>query len=428
MTAFDDTQTATQAQFDTELTPKERRKLRVRRFFGLVLPLGVIGLAVAGTIGMGALKPKPEKKEDVVKAVPVLVASPVLDDVVLKVSVQGEVQPRTEINLVPQVSGKITYMSPKFIEGGKFKRGDLLARIDPREYELRVVQARANVAQAETVVLREESEGENARRDWEELGRSGSPTPLTLRKPQLAEAKAQLESAKAQLSEAELRLSRTALYAPFSGRVTQRHVDQGEFVTSGTKLGRIYSTAMMDVRFPLTNDELRRVGLTLGFEASKSTPAIPVVLNANVAGVENEWEGKIVRTDSMFDATTRVLYAYAEVKNTKSIGSNKGTPLAPGIFVNAQIQGESYEDVTVVPRAALRGNNKVYIANDDGTLSIKTVSVISSNRREAILESGVTLNETVITSPIRGVADGMKIQIVQAGELQATTLTEAGAE
>jgi len=69
------------------------------------------------------------------------------------VNVQGEVQPRTEINLVPQVSGKITYMSPKFIEGGKFKKGDLLIRIDPREFELRLIQARANVAQNETAVI-----------------------------------------------------------------------------------------------------------------------------------------------------------------------------------------------------------------------------------------------------------------------------------
>ena len=200
-------------------------------------------------------------------------------------------------------------MSPKFIEGGRFNKGDLLARIEPAEFELRVTQAKANVAQAETVITRETSEANIARRDWEELGRSGEPTPLTLREPQMAEAKAQLASAKARLAEAELHLARTSLYAPFRGRVTMRHVDQGEFVSAGTRLGEIYATNIMDVRLPMTNDELRRAGLTLGFEAGRTTPGIPVTLSADVAGTYSEWQGRIVRTDSRFDSQTRVLHA-----------------------------------------------------------------------------------------------------------------------
>jgi len=95
-------------------------------------------------------------------------------------------------------------------------------RIEPTEFELRVTQAKASVAQAETVITREASEAAIARRDWEELGRSGEPTPLTLREPQMAEAKAQLASAQARLAETELQLARTSLYAPFTGRVTLR--------------------------------------------------------------------------------------------------------------------------------------------------------------------------------------------------------------
>ena len=411
------------------LTPKERRKLIIWRIVGIVLPLVVIALAVGAIMVMGAMKPEPEKKEDVVKAMPVLTARALQEDVTLKVSVQGEVQPRTQINLVPQVSGKINYMSPKFIEGGKFRKGELLVRVEPREYELRVIQARANVAQAETVIAREQSESDNARRDWEELGRGSSPTALTLREPQLAEARAQLEAAKAQLGEAELNLSRASLYAPFSGRVMQRAIDKGEFVVAGTQLGEIYATDIMDVRFPLTNDELRRIGLTLGFETNKTTPAIPVTLQATIAGTDNVWQGQIVRTDSMFDTSTRVLYAYAEVKGNKSAGPDNTTPLAPGIFVNAEIEGEALTDVTVIPRGALRGTDKVYLANSDDTLSIQTVSVLSSDRNRAILSSGVSSGQAVITSPIRGVADGMKVQIVTSEAMLSEAVSpEAASE
>ena len=168
-----------------------RKKLFIWRVLLLLLPLLIIGGAIGGFVAMGALKPKPEEKVDIVKAIPVLTATATQEDVTLSVNVQGEVQPRTEINLVPQVSGLATYMSPKFIEGGQFNKGDLMVRIEPAEFELRVIQAKANVAQAETIISREQSESNLARRDWEELGRGGEATPLILREPQMAEARAQ---------------------------------------------------------------------------------------------------------------------------------------------------------------------------------------------------------------------------------------------
>ncbi|GGX70108.1 hemolysin D [Litorimonas cladophorae] len=378
----------------------------------LLLPLLIIGGAIGGFVAMGALKPKPEEKVDVVKAIPVLTSTATQEDVTLSVNVQGEVQPRTEINLVPQVSGLATYMSPKFIEGGQFNKGDLMVRIEPAEFELRVIQAKANVAQAETVISREQSESNLARRDWEELGRGEEATPLILREPQMAEARAQLASAKARLAEAELQLTRTSLYAPFEGRVTIRHVDQGEFVTAGTKLGEIYATDIMDVRLPLTNEELRRAGMTLGFEAARSTSGIPVKLSADVAGTFSQWQGHVVRTDSRFDSQTRVLYAYAEVKDPFGAGADNGTPLAPGIFVNAAVEGQKIANAIIIPRSALRGNDKVYVAEDD-TLSIRDVNVISSDRNRAVLDGGLSVGDIVITSPIRGVADGMKIAVVK---------------
>jgi len=397
-----------------------RKKLWIWRVITFVLPLLVIIGAIAGFAVMSALKPKPDEKEDIVKALPVLTALAVQDDVTLTVNVQGEVQPRTQINMVPQVSGLITYMSQKFIEGGRFNKGDLLVKIDPAEFELRVIQAKANVAQAETAITRETSEASIAKHDWEELGLSGRPTPLTLREPQMAEAEAQLASAQARLAEAELQLARTSLYAPFTGRVTLRHVDQGEFVTAGTQLGEIYAVDVMDVRLPMTNEELHRAGLTLGFEVSAKTPGILVSLSANVAGAQSQWQGRIVRTDSRFDSTTRVLFAYAEVRDPFGAGASDGVPLAPGIFVNAAVEGQKLDDIIVIPRSALRGNDKVYLAKDE-ILSIETVTVISSDRDRVILDGGIDVGDKVITSPIRGVADGMKIAVVSSGALESET-------
>ncbi len=385
----------------------------VRRGLVFALPVVVIGGATGAVMAMAAMKPQPEKTEDVVKAIPVLVETAVLDDVTLAVSAQGEVQPRTKINVVPQVGGKISYMSPSFIEGGRFKKGDLLVRIEPAEYDLRVVQARANVAQAETTLTREKSEAQIALKDWEELGVGDAPSSLTLREPQMAEAAARLASAKAQLGEAELQQRRTSIYAPFDGRVTSRFVNQGEFVSTGLHLGEIYSTSVMDVRVPMSNEDLARAGLSLGFIADKNNPGIPVSLHANVAGKDAHWQGHIVRTDSGFDPKTRVLYAYVEVKDPFGKGASDGVPLAPGIFVTADIEGEKIKNTIVIPRTGLRGKDQVYVAVNDDTLSIKTVSVASSDRNRAIITSGLEAGEHVVTSPIRGVADGMKIDVVE---------------
>jgi len=389
--------------------PKRTGRARLWMWRGLIfiLPVLVIIGALGANIAMGAFKSEPEEKEQEVKAIPVLTAPAQTQDVMLHVRTQGEVQPRTEIGIVPQVSGRISFMSPQFIDGGRFKKGELLVRIEPREFELRVTQARAELAQMQTVLQREESESLIARRDWEDIGSGKAPSALTLREPQMAEARANLEAAKARLSEAELQLARTSLYAPFTGRVTQRLIDGGEFVTAGTRLGEVYASDIMDVRLPLTHEELRRTGLTIGYQAPKQG-GIKVMLSADVAGQYAEWPAFITRTDSRFDGENRVLFVYAEVKDPFA----NDVPLAPGLFVEAKIDGQELKDMVVIPRAALRGEDKVYLANADETLSIQTVQVMSSNRETAILSAGLLPRDLVITSPIRGVADGMKIDRV----------------
>lgn len=388
-----------------------RRKLILHRLVAIGLPILVIALAVGSTVAMSALSPEPEETEDPIKALPVLTAMAKADSVQMSVRAQGEVQPRTEINLVGEVSGRITYMAPNFLEGAQFSRGDLLVRIDPTEYRLRVTQAEANVRQAETVLAREQSEAALARMDWEDLGSGGEATPLTLREPQMAEAAAQLESAKARLAEAKLQLSRTQVRAPFSGRVIERQVNAGEFVNQNGTLGRVYATDIMDVRLPMTQSDLRQAGLYLGFEADYAE-GLPVTLSANIAGRLQQWDGRITRTDARFDATSRVLHVYAEVRDPFARNNSDQPPLAPGLFVDATIDGPTIGDVVTVPRAALRGQDKVYVAQSDDTLLIRTVEVQSSERDQVVLSRGLSGGETVVISPIRGAADGMKIEIV----------------
>ena len=384
-------------------------RLRLRRFLSFILPVLIIAGAIGSIMVMSSMKPEPEETTEEVKAMPVLTAPATTENVTLSVTTQGEVQPRTQISLVPQVSGMLVYMSPKFIEGGAFNKGDLLVRIDPAEYELRVVQARANIAQAETALTRERSESEIARQDWDELGDGGAPSALTLREPQMAEAAARLAGANAQLAEAELQLSRTSIYAPFSGRVIRRDVNSGAYVRTAQSLGEIYAANIMDVRLPLTNQELGRAGLPVGYSA-QSGKGIPVTLSADVAGTLASWNAEIVRTDSRFDPETRVLYAYAEVRNPFA---KDAPPLVPGTFVDAKVSGEDVNSAVIIPRNGLRGDDRVFVATSDETLEIRSVSVRASDRDRAVITGGLNAGEQVIISPIRGAASGMKIDVVE---------------
>ncbi len=386
-----------------------------KRSLKIVLPLVVLALAVGGVMYMGKLKPKAETKNEPPTATPVVTASAVTRSVELSVNSQGEVRPRTEINLAAQVGGRVKWLAPSFLEGGHFKRGQVIIRLDPAEYDLRVTQAEANVAQAQTVLTREISESDIARRDWEDLG-EGQASALTLREPQMAEARARLASAQAQLGEAKLQQSRTVVYAPFDGRVREKMVSLGDTISAGQNIARVYGVAIAEVKLPLTDIDMARLGLGIGFISTKTKPGPDVELSAIVAGQPHTWQGHIARISSSYDTATRVLFAYAEVADPYGKGADGGVPLASGLFVNVKIDGREVVNSIVVPRTALRGSDTIYIANKDKTLSIRTVKVASSTKDMVVITTGLSSGEKVITSPIRGVADGMKIELADFTE------------
>ena len=398
----------------------QRKSGRLKRLFIFLLPLLVVGAAAFGFLQMKKLKPKPETKTEPPRAAPVLTAIAQTSSVQLSVHTQGEVRPRAEISLAAQIGGKINYVSPNFLEGAQFNKGDVLLRLESTDYDLRVTQSQANVAQAQTVLTRELSEADIARLDWEDLG-EGKATPLSLRQPQVAEARAKLAAANAALQEAMLGQSRTAIYAPFDGRIREKTVAIGAYISPGQKLGQIYGVSIADVKLSLTDADLAKLGLGIGFKASRARPGPHVIFSATIAGESHIWHGIITRTDSGYDSATRILYAYAEVKDPYGKGSDNGTPFASGLYVDAKIAGRDIETSIVVPRNALRGTDRVFVANNDGTLSIRTVKILSSSRDQVVIASGLDDGETVITSPVRGVAEGMKIEIAKPSTNQVST-------
>lgn len=383
--------------------------MRARKVI-IVSGAGVIGLLAI--VGLFVLKPKPQRQPAEIPAPVVRVMEATPSQIQITVDAQGTVTPQREIDLVPEVAGKVVEVAPSFIAGGFFKKGDVLIRVDPRDYEFAVTRAEAQLASAKQRLALEEAEAEQARRDWTLLGEEGEPTPLVLREPQLADARAQLDAAQAQLNDAKLDLERTTIRAPFAGRVREKQVDIGQYVTPGARLGRIYSADVAEVRLPLTDRQLSYLGLPL--TPYQGLDSVNVIIRTTFAGERHEWQGVINRTEGAIDPRSRVLYAVAEVDDPFGLkgGDKARAPLAIGLFVEAAIEGKSYDNVFIVPRGALKEQDQMLLVDDEERLRFVTVDVLRSTSEGAVIRAGLNVGDKMVTSPLENPVDGMKVRIL----------------
>lgn len=381
-------------------------------FRKIVTIVGTVGILAGGfaLIGlMGSMRPKITPKEVALAPPAVFYEKADPRSLTLDVSAQGEVRPRTDINLTAEVAGRVVKTSDVFVVGGAFEKGDLLVKIEDADYRAALAGAKARVAQAEELLRREEAESDLARKDYEALGRETDPSELTLRMPQLAQARAAYAAAKAEQATAALNLERTEIRAPFKGRVRERSAGVGQFISPGAPIGRIFSTDVAEIRFPINDADLAKLGLPIAFVETPENPGPAAILSATVAGRLHEWKARIARTDGAIDAATRQISVIAVVDDPYGEGANDGVPLAMGLFVDARIQGKPFDNAIVLPRSALYGRDTVYVIMDDDTLDARTVAVVSADKDTITIAGGVAAGERVVTSPLRGAKEGDKV-------------------
>lgn len=384
----------------------------MKKLFRIAAPVLVL---VAGAVIIQVLvaaKPEPEKNEDAARPISLYVDEVKSERVTIGVKTQGEVRPKTEIDLVPQVSGRIVEMSDSFNEGAEFTPDSILLKIDDIEYRLAVIDAEARVAEAQTSLERQHATAVLKEEEWREGRKSQEPTPFSLNLTQVKEAEAKLLAAKADLRKAQLDLERTEIRLPFFGRVRERYVGIGQYVTAGSKVGRVFSIDVAEVRLPLTDSQLVELNLPLGYKAENMISAPQVKFTATLGNREFSWDGKIVRVDAAINQNTRLIYATAEVVDPYGLGATNGMPLAVGMFVSAEIQGVSEQSAYVMPRLALRNQDTVYVINKDNRLEIRTVKVLSTSEEQVMVTSGVSPGEHVVTSTLPNAADGMAVEPV----------------
>ena len=326
----------------------------------------------------------------------------------INVHAQGTVTPRTQTTLVSEVAGLITEVSPAFVAGGFFNKGDVLVKIDARNYLAEVKRAEASVAAAQTNITKETGLADYAESDWKRsqslLSSSKAASDLALRKPQLAEALANLEFAQADLNKRQGDLDRTTIRAPYDGLVRQKKADVGQYVGAGTELAVTFAVDIAEIRLPLPDREIPYLDLPDG---TGNTPGPQVELSAEIGGKIHIWQGNIVRTEGVFDDRSRVLYLVAQVVDPYNRVEKKWpSPLRMGTFVEASITGRTAQDIIKLPRSVLRGNNQVWTVNDNSELIPNKISLFRSDKNFIYIQAGIAHNDlvclTVIENPLPG--------------------------
>jgi len=371
----------------------------------------LVGAGLSYGLLVGKPQPEPSLPEDTAApVVSVMVVKPTVH--ALSVETQGTVRPLREINLVSQVAGRVEQVSPRFAEGGFFASGEALVKVEDIDYHFVIARAESQVAEARQRVAEEKGRALQAGREWRDLG-SEQGNSLFLRKPQVAAAEALLKASQADLEAARLDLSRTSISAPFNGRISEKYVDIGQFVSPGTAVAMVYDTDVVQVRLPLTDRQVALLDLPLNYDNQTvgEMSQAAVVLRSRFAGQDWEWQGHLVRTDASIDVDSRVVYAVAEVDKpfARTPGSQR-PPLSPGMFVHATISGRPLADVTQLPRNALRSGGWVMVVDDDQVARPREVVALQSDTEHAWVQ-GLVSGDRVMVSEPRNILAGTKVTV-----------------
>lgn len=384
---------------DTKEGAKERTAKKSRGGFVLTLvTLAILG--GLGYLGWTAWHKQPQQangrnqRPDL--PVPVLAATPRIQDVPVYLDGVGAIRALNTVTVRSQVDGKL--IAVNFTEGQDVKKGDVLGEIDPALYQATYDQAVAKKAQDQAQLA-------NQRIDltrYEQLAASnaGSKQQADTQRALVAQTEALVKADQAAIDNAAATLSYTKIVAPLSGRVGLRQVDQGNIIHASDTTGLVVITQLQPIAvwFSLPQQQIMRVNAA----AAKGALAVDVFGNDGVTVIDT---GKLTGIDNQVDQTTGTLKLKAEFPNANY-------QLWPGQFVNVRLKVETLMQALVVPTSAVqRGpiGTFSYVIGEDNVVSAKPVTVTQQNEHDAVIASGLSANDRVVTTGFANLSDGSKV-------------------
>lgn len=356
-------------------------------------------------------------------------------EVVLSAQVAGEI---SEIHPQLKVGNRVQVQKPQSGEGQDTYAGDLLLRIDPTTYEGRVAQGRTHLAEdrAELDRIRQEetnlerlnktiaADYDDSKREYDkslQLRKQGVNTDSDLRRAQmdlrqhektlvqstndldLLPARRQLvqrriESHEADLKIAEIELLRTSVRPPFDGILSAVHVEIGQYVRVGDPLVTITDEAIVEVPLSVTLDDYAKL---LPDVASRQFPRVELAENESALP---RWKGSVVRMSPKADEHTRTAMVFVWVDNTQ-----QATPLLPGTFVQARIEGPVLKQAKVVPRDSVLSGKA--IVEQDGIIRLREITISRTLQNLAVIDRGLAPDDHLVLTNLDVLYDGARVRV-----------------
>jgi membrane fusion protein, multidrug efflux system len=382
---------------------KPARRSRLRPFLWLLLVVAIVAAAVW-------YFPRPDNQPTNAgrpqsgTPVPVGVALVEKGDMPVTLTQLGTVIPLAMVTVKTQISGYL--MQVAFTEGQMVNKGDFLAQIDPRPYQVALDQAQAQLAKDQALL-------KNAQVDlvrYNTLVAQNSIAKQTrdTQESLVGQYQATVKADQAQIDAQKLNLTYCRIVSPVTGRVGLRQVDAGNYVQTSDPNGIVVVTQLqpISVIFTLPEDELPKV-----MQRLRSGATLPVTTYDRTGATEIA-QGKLETVDNQIDTTTGTV-------KLRAIFDNQQDTLFPNQFVNVKLLVDTLHDIDIVPVSAIqRGapGTFVYLAKPDRTVAVQKVKVGPGDGQRIALLSGPQPGESVVVDGADRLRDGAKITVAPAPE------------
>ncbi|HTH60552.1 MAG TPA: efflux RND transporter periplasmic adaptor subunit [Paraburkholderia sp.] len=395
----------------TPPTPPARPARRTRRRYLIV------AIAIALLVAIVIVHIVREKKAPpVVAAQVVTVASATLGAMPETLDELGTVTPVATVTVLPQLSGYLTEVG--YREGQDVVKGQFLAQIDPRQYEISKQQAEAQLAKDQAALAQ-------ARADlvrYTQLNERRSIAEQTYADQRflVMQDEAAVKADQANIAQFELDLAYCRITAPVSGRVGLRLVDPGNYVTASSQPGIAVITTMKPttVEFSVPQNALSKV--LLRFNAGAKLP-VDVTSSDNSRKLAT---GTLYAINNQMAAATGTVTLRATVPNDDEA-------LFPGEFVNVKLQVDTLHNAVLVPTPAVQTGapgDYVYLVNANDTVSVHKVTPGPGDGRYTVIASGLAAGDRVVIDGMDRLSDGAKIRAVTAGSPAAASEAASAAQ
>ena len=363
----------------------------------------VMGLAFLGILLRRLAGGAPSDTPPPVRPVPVAVEPARTGDIAMHLDGIGTVTPRATVTIRSRVDGEL--VAVHFVEGQHVVRGELLAEIDPRPFEVQLAQAEGQLARDEALLA-------NARVDlarYRALAKDDA-VPRQQRDTQEALVRqydAALAVDRGQIDAAKLNLAYSRVTAPVEGRIGLRLVDPGNIVHASDAGGLAVLTQVrpIDVVFPIPED-------TIPALLAKVRSGEPLAVDAfDREGRTRLAGGRLLTVDNTIDPATGTVRLKAEFPNDDDA-------LFPNQFVNARLELEVHHDATLVPEAAVQRGTEgtfVWVVKPDETVEMRPITLGLTEGPDASVDAGLAPGERVIVDGAEGLRAGNRVTVGTRG-------------